>query len=198
MFLQSSDPRMAELDIISLLLLAVGLSMDVFSVSAATGCGMGKVGRNQMLRLAFFFGAFHVFMPVIGWYAGDRVAELIAGYDHWLAFLLLAFVGGRMLFEGIRGDEGVDPSRILQLRSLIVFSLAVSIDSIAIGLSFGLSGVPILFPSLLIGATAFVFTYIGVMVGCKTGEWIGRWSEIAGGLVLLLIGLRILLSHIWM
>ncbi len=187
---------MAELDIASLLLLAVGLSMDVFSVSAATGCGMGKIEREQMLRLAAAFGAFHVFMPVIGWFAGDRVAALIAGYDHWLAFLLLAFVGGRMLIEGIRGEDAVDPSRILELRSLLLFSLAVSVDSIAVGLSFGLEGVPILFPSVLIGVTAFVFTYIGVAVGCKTGEWIGRWSQVAGGLVLLLIGLRVLLSHI--
>ncbi len=196
MFRRFSGIRLADLDVVSLLLLAAGLSMDVFSVSAATGCGMGKIARGQMLRLATAFGAFHVFMPFIGWFAGERVAYLIEGYDHWLAFLLLAFVGGRMLLEGIRGDEDVDPSRILQLGSLMVFSLAVSIDSIAVGLSFGLEGVPILFPAVLIGTTAFVFTYIGVAVGCRTGEWIGRWSQIAGGLVLLIIGLRILLSHI--
>lgn len=188
---------MADLDVASLLLLSVGLSMDVFSVSAATGCGMGKIARSQILRLATFFGTFHIFMPFLGWFAGERVAYLIEGYDHWLAFLLLALVGGRILLEGIRGDEDVDPSRILQLGSLMVFSLAVSIDSIAVGLSFGLEGVPILFPAVLIGAMAFIFTYLGVAVGCRTGEWIGRWSQVAGGLVLLIIGLRILLSHIW-
>jgi len=197
MFRRFSGARLAELDVVSLLLLAVGLSMDVFSVSAATGCGMGKIDRGQMLRLAASFGVFHTFMPLIGWFAGDSVAALISGYDHWLAFLLLAFVGGRMLIEGIRGDEDVDPSRILEFRSLMLFSVAVSIDSIAVGLSFGLEGVPILVPALLIGGAAFVFTYIGVTVGCKTGEWIGRWSQVAGGLVLLIIGLRILLSHIW-
>jgi manganese efflux pump family protein len=187
---------LAEYDLISLLLLSVGLSMDVLSVSAVTGFCLGQVERKQMLRLAVAFGAFHVFMPIIGWLAGGSIVDLISGYDHWVAFLLLAFVGGRMLIEGIRGGENVDQTKILELRSLMLFSLAVSIDSIAVGLSFGIQSVPIVFPAILIGSTAFVFTLIGVAVGCKTGQWLGRWSQIAGGLILVLIGLRVLLIHL--
>lgn len=187
---------MAEMDVVSLLLLAVGLSMDVLSVSAVTGFGMGRMSRGEMLRLAGAFGAFHVFMPFLGWLAGGSIVELISGYDHWVAFLLLAFVGGRMLLEGVRGGEEVSQGRILETRSLLLFSLAVSIDGVAVGLSFGLGGVPILFPALLLGATAFAFTLVGVAVGSKTGKWLGRWSQVIGGLILLLIGLRVLLSHL--
>ncbi|MCX6649017.1 MAG: manganese efflux pump MntP family protein [Candidatus Bathyarchaeota archaeon] len=184
------------MDVVSLLLLAVGLSMDVLSVSAVTGFGVGKMERGKMLKLATAFGAFHVFMPVLGWLAGGSIIDMIAEYDHWVAFLLLAFVGGRMLLEGVRGGEEFDPKRILENRSLILFSLAVSVDSVAVGLSFGLGGTPILFPALVIGVTAFAFTLIGVAVGSKTGQWLGRWSQIAGGLILILIGLRVLLSHL--
>jgi putative Mn2+ efflux pump MntP len=187
---------LAELDLVSLLLLAVGLSMDVLSVAAVTGFGVGRMARGQMLKLAGAFGAFHVFMPILGWLAGGSIINLIAGYDHWVAFILLVFVGGRMLLEGVRGGEEFDPERILENRSLILFSVAVSVDSIAVGLSFGLGGTPILFPALVIGVAAFAFTLIGVVVGSKTGQWLGRWSQIAGGLVLILIGLRVLISHL--
>lgn len=187
---------MAEMDVASLLLLAVGLSMDVLSVAAVTGFGVGRMARGQMLKLAAAFGAFHVIMPFLGWLAGGSIIDLISGYDHWVAFLLLAFVGGRMLIEGVRGGEEFDPGRILETRSLILFSVAVSVDSVAVGLSFGLGGVPILFPALVIGATAFAFTLVGVAVGSKTGRWLGRWSQIAGGLILIIIGLRVLLSHL--
>ena len=188
---------MAGIDLASLLLLSVGLSMDVLSVSAVTGFGMGKMSRGQMLRLAGAFGVFHVFMPILGWLAGGSIVSLISGYDHWVAFILLAFVGGRMLLEGLHEGENVDPSNILELRSLLLFSVAVSVDSIAVGLSFGLSDVPIVFPALLIGSTAFFFTLIGVTVGYRTGKWLGRWSQIVGGVILILIGLRVLVSHLF-
>jgi manganese efflux pump family protein len=187
---------LAEYDLISLLFLSVGLSMDVLSVSAVTGFCLGQIERRQMLRLAAAFGIFHVFMPIIGWLAGGSIVSLISGYDHWVAFLLLAFVGGRMLIEGVRGGENVDQTKILEFRSLMLFSLAVSIDSIAVGLSFGIQNIPIIYPALLIGSTAFVFTLIGVFFGCKTGQWLGMWSQIGGGLILILIGLRVLLSHL--
>jgi len=187
---------LAEMDVVSLLLLAVGLSMDVLSVSAVTGFGMGRMSRGQMLRLAGAFGAFHVFMPFLGWLAGGSIVGFISGYDHWVAFLLLAFVGGRMLLEGVRGGEEFDLGRILETRSLILFSIAVSVDGVAVGLSFGIGGVPIIFPALVIGVTAFAFTLVGVAVGSKAGPWLGRWSQISGGLILIIIGLRVLLSHL--
>jgi putative Mn2+ efflux pump MntP len=184
-----------ELDVLSLLLLAVGLSMDVLSVSAVTGFGLGKLSSKQMVRLSVAFGGFHVFMPILGWLAGSTVVDLISSYDHWAAFLLLSFVGGKMFIEGVRGGEKVDANSIFDLRSLLLFSLAVSIDSVAVGLSFSLEKVAILIPALVIGVTAFVFTYLGVYLGSKTGHWLGKWSQIMGGVILFGIGLRIFLSH---
>jgi putative Mn2+ efflux pump MntP len=187
--------QLGEVDLVSLLLLSVGLSMDVLSVSAVTGFGMGRMNRDQVLRLAGAFGVFHVFMPILGWLAGGTIESLISGYGHWIAFILLAFVGGRMLIEGVREGGNADPSNILELRSLLLFSIAVSVDSIVVGVSFGLNGVPIVFPALMIGSMAFLFTLIGVAVGSNTGHWLGRWSQIAGGLILILIGLRVLFSQ---
>ena len=170
--------------------------MDVLSVSAVTGFGLGHMNREQMLRLATAFGGFHIFMPVLGWLAGSTIVNLISNYDHWTAFLLLAFVGGKMLLEGARGENDVEPGKILEVKSLLLFSVAVSIDSIAVGMSFSLEKVAILLPAMLMGATAFAFTFLGVYLGNKTGHWLGRWSQIVGGVILIGIGLRILLSHI--
>ncbi len=185
-----------ELDIISLLLLAVGLSMDVLSVSAVTGFGLGKINSKQIMRMAAVFGGFHFFMPVLGWLAGSTIVDLISGYDHWAAFLLLAFVGGKMFLEGVRGEEKVEADSILGITSLLLFSIAVSIDSVAVGLSFSLEKASILIPALVIGVTAFVFTILGVYLGSKTGHWLGKWSQIVGGVILFGIGLRVLLNHL--
>jgi len=185
-----------DIEPISLALLSVGLSMDVLSVAAATGFGMGRMTGGQMTRLATSFGAFHVFMPVLGWAAGTAFVDLISGYDHWAAFLLLAFVGGRMLLEAARDGRDVDSSRILGNSSLLLFSVAVSIDSVAVGLSFTLEKVSVLVPALVIGATAFAFTYIGVALGSRIGGKIGRWAQVAGGFILIGIGLRVLVTHV--
>ena len=185
-----------ELDFISLLFLAVGLSMDVLSVSAVTGFQLGKISSKHNVRLAAAFGGFHVFMPILGWLAGITIVDLISGYDHWVAFLLLAFIGVKMFIEGLRGDEKVNADIILSIKSLLIFSIAVSIDSVAVGLSFSLEKVAILVPALVIGAIAFTFTYLGVYLGNKTGNWVGRRSQIIGGVILFVIGLRTLLSHL--
>jgi len=185
-----------DVDPISLALLSVGLSMDVLSVAAATGFGLGRMTGSQMARLATTFGTFHVLMPLLGWAAGAAFVDLISGYDHWAAFLLLAFVGGRMLLEAARDGKAVDPSRILGDSNLLLFSVAVSIDSVAVGLSFSLEKVSLLVPALVIGATAFAFTYIGVALGSRVGGKLGRWAQVAGGLILVGIALRVLMTHV--
>lgn len=180
----------------SLLLIAIGLSMDVLSVAAVTGFCLGKMSSLQITRLAISFGAFHVFMPMIGWLVGITIVDIISGYDHWAAFILLLFVGGRMLLEGFKNSKDSDPASILRINSLLIFSLAVSIDSIAIGLTFSLQKVSIIIPALVIGLTAFIFTFLGVLAGSKVGSWMGRWAQIIGGIILIGIGIRVLLSHI--
>ena len=172
--------------------------MDVFSVACIIGFGIGNIRREQVTKIAFSFGFFHILMPILGWVTGAAFIDLISGYDHWAAFLLLAFVGGRMLFNGVKNSEDNEhyTKKIFENQSLLLFSLAVSIDSVAIGLSFSLENTPILFPAVIIGVTAFVFTFIGVAVGGRVGIKAGRWAELVGGIILIGIGIRILFSHI--
>jgi len=181
---------------VSLLALAVGLSMDVFSVGAVTGLCLGKLEWRQMGQLSISFGAFHVVMPILGWLAGVTVVGLIGGLDHWATFCLLLFVGGKMLIGGLRGDDPESVRDILSTRNLLLFSLAVSLDSVAVGLGFGMERVAVLIPSLVIGLTAFALTWAGIYLGCRSGSWFGRYAQLAGGLVLIGIGLRVLLSHL--
>ena len=183
-------------DLVSLLLLSVGLAMDAFSVATVTGFGLGRIKISDATRMSISFGAAHVVMPVLGWFLGSTIVDLVSSYDHWVAFLLLFFVGGRMVKEGLDGDGEVDPSEILGTLSLIMFTVAVSIDALAVGLSFRLEGLPILVPSLFMGAGALLFTFVGLLVGNRTGKAFGKKAQIMGGLVLIGIGARIVFPHL--
>jgi len=182
-------------DALSLVLLAVGLAMDAFSVAVATGFGLKKVPLDEASRLSTVFGAFHVFMPVVGYAAGSTIVWLIANYDHWAAFLLLCFIGIRMIHKSFK-QESIELSKLLSPASLVVFSIAVSLDTVAAGLSLSFEKIPILVPAILIGATCFAFTFIGIIVGSKVGRLAERVAPLIGGTVLIAIGVRILLSHI--
>ena len=184
------------IDLYSLVLLSIGLAMDAFSVATVTGFGLNKVKVIDAARMSIAFGVAHLVMPMLGWYLGNTVVTLIADYDHWVAFLLLAFVGGKMVLEGIKGDGEVDPEEILGTISLLLFTVAVSIDALAVGLSFSLERISIFIPSLFMGTGTLIFTFIGLMVGNKTGQAFGRRAQIFGGLILVLIGARIVFTHI--
>jgi len=183
------------IDLLTLVILSVGLAMDAFSVATVTGFSLGKVRLQDAAKMSLSFGAAHVVMPTLGWYLGSTVVSLISGFDHWLAFLLLAFVGGRMMKEGIYGDGKVDPQSVLGGLSLLLFTVAVSVDSLAVGLSFSLEKIAIFVPSLFMGAGTLIFTFVGLMIGNRTGQAVGKRAQILGGLVLVLIGARIVLSH---
>jgi len=182
-------------DLFTLVMLSVGLAMDAFSVATVTGFSLGRVRLQDAAKMSLSFGAAHVVMPTIGWYLGATVVDFISGFDHWLAFLLLAFVGGKMMKEGLNGDGKMDPQSVLGGLSLLVFTLAVSVDSLAVGLSFSLEKIAIFVPSLFMGAGTLAFTFVGLMIGNRTGQAVGRRAQILGGLVLILIGARIVLSH---
>jgi putative Mn2+ efflux pump MntP len=184
-------------DLATLIMLSVGLAMDAFSVATVTGFGLGKVRLQDAAKMSLSFGAAHVVMPTLGWYLGATVVNLISGFDHWLAFLLLAFVGGKMIKDGLDGDGEMDPQSVLGGLSLLLFTIAVSVDSLAVGLSFCLQKLPILVPSLFMGAGTLVFTFIGLMIGNRTGQAVGKRAQIFGGLVLLLIGARIVFTHMF-
>lgn len=187
---------MTELNWLSLLGIAVGLAMDAFAVSIAVGLTLESVTPRHVFRLAFHFGLFQFLMPIVGWLAGEQVAAYIGEYDHWAAFALLGYVGGKMLWEAgheKRARPNRDPTRGT---TLILLSVATSIDALAVGLSMAFVGVTVWVPSVVIGIVAAAMTAIGISLSNRIGSRWGRWAEAAGGIVLILIGLRVLISHL--
>jgi putative Mn2+ efflux pump MntP len=180
----------------AILIIAVGLGMDALSVAVGIGGARRERTWGPTLRLALSFGLFQFFMPVAGWLAGRTVADVIAGYDHWIAFALLAYVGGRMIRESFRGGDAAPPADPTQGWTLLMLSVATSIDALAVGLSFAFLKTPILFPSAVIGVVCFLMTVAGMRFGERLGRLVGRRMEMVGGLVLIGIGLKILFEHL--
>ena len=183
------------IDFYSLIMLSVGLAMDAFSVATVTGFGLGTVELRDAAKVSLTFGSAHVLMPIAGWLLGYTVVDFISDYDHWVAFLLLAFVGGKMILEGFREEEKVDAPPLLNNISLLLFTVAVSVDALAVGLSFSLQKISIWIPSIFMGSGTLIFTFIGLLIGNRTGKAFGKKSQILGGIVLICIGIRIVLTH---
>ncbi len=158
---------------------------------------MTRISSWQILRVSSSFGLFQAIMPVIGWIVGKTFVDLISSYDHWAAFALLLFIGGRMIFEAFNHDHDdrkkIDISRGF---ALLVLSVATSIDALAVGLTFAFIEVNIIIASLMIGAVAFGITWIGFHSGKIASNVIGKRAELIGGIILVTIGVRILLSHV--
>ena len=187
---------MPELDILSILLIALALSADCFAVALSGSIYIRTLSFAPILRTALTFGAFQAVMPVLGWLAGRTVVHFIAGYDHWVAFILLALVGGRMIWESFRprgNQRRIDISKGLLLVTLAV---ATSIDALAVGLTFAFLEVNIAIACLIIGVVAFGVTIAGFTLGRKVKTWLGKYAEAIGGVILIAIGLRVLLTHI--
>jgi len=176
-----------------ILLIAVALGMDAFSVALGIGAARHRVSLRAILRLSASFGLFQFFMPIAGWLGGMTIAAYIDSYDHWIAFAVLLYVGGKMIHQSFRGEEapapGQDPTRGI---TLIMLSVATSIDALAVGLSMAVMKTPILCPSAVIGIVAFVMTAVGMLFGERLGKMFGRRVEALGGLILIGIGLKIL------
>lgn len=184
------------MDLLSILLIAVALGMDAFSVAVGVGAAARTLTPGAVLRLAGSFGLFQFAMPLAGWLAGRTVADAISRYDHWAAFLLLSLVGGKMIWESFRPEKDCthvnDPTRGM---TLLVLSVATSIDALAVGLSFAFLKVPIIHAGVVIGIVCFLMTASGMIFGRKLGELFGKKAELAGGIVLLGIGIKILWDH---
>lgn len=181
---------------VEILLIALSMAMDAFAVCLGAGTTGQTSSPRPTFRLAFHFGLFQFLMPIVGWFAGATIERYIASYDHWIAFGLLAFVGARMLRSGFdpNGEEKKhDPSRGW---TLILLSIAVSIDALAIGLSLALIGVAIWYPAIVIGLVTGLMSWLGLQLGGRLGKQFGKRMEILGGLVLIGIGLRILMAHL--
>jgi putative Mn2+ efflux pump MntP len=182
---------------LTLLGIAIGLAMDAFAVAIGAGCQLCQVTWKQTLRLAWHFGLFQAFMPILGWLAGLTLVKYIEPVDHWIAFGLLAFIGGKMIYEALKHqDEEVDRCDPTKGWRLVMLSIATSIDALAVGLSLAVLGVSIWWPALVIGVVAGVLTVVGLELGCRFGSLLGRRMEVVGGLILIGIGLKILLEHL--
>jgi manganese efflux pump family protein len=184
------------LDLITILLIAVGLAMDALAVSLGIGTTQYASSRRPIFRLAFHFGFFQFLFPVLGWLGGISVQSLIAGIDHWIAFGLLAFVGGRMILSGLDKDSETHKSDPSRGGMLVVLSVAVSIDALAVGFSLAVLKVNVFYPAAIIGLVTGTLSLIGLRVGGRLGQAFGKRMEIIGGIILIFIGLRVLISHL--
>ncbi|PLY03850.1 MAG: hypothetical protein C0623_00430 [Desulfuromonas sp.] len=176
--------------------IAVALAMDAFAVALSVGVAVSPLTGRHFFRLGFHFGLFQALMPVIGWLVGRTVQSYIIDFDHWIAFALLVFVGGHMIHEALHPEKEErqpgDPTRGM---SLVFLSIATSIDALAVGLSLGMLKITVWLPALIIGLVAGIFTIIGMQIGRKVGNKWGGNVEIFGGIVLILIGIKIVLEH---
>jgi len=180
---------------LSILFIALGLSMDCFAVAIASGVAIRNLKLNHAFVIAAAFGGFQAIMPALGWLAGRTLLEVISPIDHWVAFGLLVFIGAKMIYESFRikaMEESRDP---LKPSILLVLALATSIDALAVGLSLSILRTPILGPVLYIGIVAFGLSFVGVYIGNYLGKAFESRLEALGGAILIGIGLRILLQH---
>lgn len=186
------------MNLISISLIAVGLAMDAFAVSLTTGIILKKnkgILKNSLI-IAAYFGFFQALMPLIGWFVGLQFKEYIEKLDHWIAFILLSFIGIKMIYEAIKKkydqEEAIDP---LNKKTLLFLAIATSIDALIIGLSFALLEVSIISATLIIGIITFIICFIGVYLGKRFGQIFKGKAELFGGAILIFIGFRILLEH---
>ena len=180
---------------VDIFLIAVALSMDAFAVSICKGLSVQKVQAKHMLTAGAYFGAFQALMPLIGFLLGFKLEHFIQSIDHWIAFVLLAIIGGNMIKEALGKDEE-EHDASFSFKAMLPLAVATSIDALAVGISFAFLGVDIVKAALLIGATTFVLSAVGVWVGNAFGSRYKSKAELAGGIVLILIGLKILLEHL--
>ncbi len=185
---------------IELFVIGVGLSMDAFAVAVCKGLGMKMVNWRHAFVIALMFGGFQGLMPLIGWALGSQLTSLIEPVDHWIAFILLVFIGGKMLWDAFRGDDGCETcgcaEEKLDMRELLMMAVATSIDALAVGVTFAFLGVNVMAAVVVIGVTTFALSFVGVVAGNRFGARFEKPATVAGGVVLVLIGLKILLEHL--
>lgn len=183
---------------LSIFLIAVSLALDAFAVSVSSGISVPGFGWRQAVKMGLWFGVFQFLMPLLGWSLGSSVSRYIEAVDHWVAFGLLAIIGGKMVAEALKqGEDGAEEAPAdLSARRLCVLAVATSIDALAVGVSMAFMNVDILLSALVIGAVAFLLSVVGGLVGRKLGGLFQRRATLAGGLVLIAIGVKILAEHL--
>ncbi len=185
-----------QMDIITIIAIAFGLAMDAFAVSITSGITIKNLKINNALKIAVFFGLFQAIMPLVGWLAGLSLRGFISEIDHWIAFGLLSFIGCKMIYESITVQSSKKEINPLNVYVLLVLAVATSIDALAVGVSFAFLKVSIVTPVIAIGTITFILSFFGVFVGNRIGHFFENKIEIAGGLVLIGIGVKILIEHL--
>jgi len=184
--------------IVTFILIGIGLSFDSFAVSISCGLMKREMKFAQAIYIAFFLAFFQAAFPVIGWLIGSTLKNIIASVDHWIAFGLLAFIGIKMIMEGTKKDGTLSDFDPLKFSVLIGLSVATSIDALVVGLSFGFLDMPILFPAIIIGIVTFIASMLGMLFGKNIPAKRSRQSLILGGVILISIGIKILVEHLWL
>ena len=182
------------MSIFELFILAIGLSMDAFAVSICKGLSLGKIKVKHMLIAGLWFGGFQALMPLIGYFLGSFFADMITKYSHWIAFILLLFIGGNMIKESFDEEENVYAD--MGVKNMFLLAVATSIDALAVGITFAFLQVRIVPAALLIGVTTFCLSALGIYIGNRFGARYKSRAELAGGIILILIGVKILLEHL--
>ena len=177
-------------------MIGVGLSMDAFAVAICKGLNMRKLDKVQTLVIAFFFGGFQALMPFVGWLLGKQFEAYITSFDHWIAFVLLVLIGANMIREALSKEEAEEANASLAFKTMLLMAVATSIDALAVGITFAFLSVHIVPAALTIGATTFLLSAAGVKVGSVFGLRYKKRAEIAGGVILCLLGVKILLEHL--
>ena len=180
----------------SIIFIAIGLAMDAFAVSVASGSTIRDLKIGNALKIALFFGLFQAGMPVIGWLAGLSLRDLLAGVDHWIAFGLLCFIGCKMIYEAVTIVPGRREADPLKITVLLVLSIATSIDALAVGVTFAFLNVSVATPVIMIGCVTFALSFAGAYVGKILGHFFESRIEIVGGIILIGIGVKILIEHL--
>ena len=185
-----------EMTFVELLLIAVGVSMDAFSVSVCKGLTTRRFSMRMALVCGLWFGAFQALMPVVGYFLGSQFAYYVASVDHWIAFGLLFLIGANMIREAVAGKENSKQTNALDFKTMLLLAIATSIDALAVGVSFSCIEVELWASVAIIGLTTFVFSVLGVKIGNVFGTKFKKNAEVFGGIILILIGLKILLEHL--
>jgi putative Mn2+ efflux pump MntP len=185
-----------KMGLVEILLLGISLAMDAFAVSICKGLSMKKINWKKAIIIGLYFGIFQALMPVIGYFLGTTFQSLVTNIDHWIAFILLALIGGNMIIEAISEDESENCNDNVDFKTMIVLAIATSIDALAVGITFAFLNINVPMAVTLIGIITFIISLIGVKIGNKFGSKYEDKAEIVGGIVLILIGIKILLEHL--
>lgn len=184
------------MNFLEILLISVSLAADAFAVSVCKGLSLKKIKVNDAVKIGIWFGVFQTLMPTIGFFLGDAFEHIITSVDHWIAFVLLAFIGGKMVIESRSKKESVDSD--LSVKTMFVLSIATSIDALVVGIAYvcayGSKNAAFTFP--MIGIITFILSIIGVYIGNKFGSKYKNVAELTGGIILILLGIQILLEHL--